>query len=184
MDFNKRLQILLDRQGWNKQDLAKHANIHKNTVTKCFSGTVPSSLVIKKLAETFNVSIDYLLGYSDEPDGLGALHVAEPEPEYDPHGGWKPRNAPEDFRMANMALEVLSGGSLYSNALAANIQAFHHAMQADKKLILQDEKIKGQEVRIVEQDGKIRALHEKCDKMERMIADLTAQVKTRDPVQT
>lgn len=86
--------------------------------------------------------------------------------------------------MVGLALEILSSDTVYAKALHVNIQAFYHAIQTDKKMTLQDEKLKGQEARIAQQEGRIRELQKKCDKMERMVAELSAKIENRDYAKT
>lgn len=67
--FAKRLSELRENQGINQTELAKILTVAKQTVSNWESGNrTPDNEMICKIADYFNVSIDYLLGRTDNPN--------------------------------------------------------------------------------------------------------------------
>lgn len=65
MAIGNKIKELRDEKGWSQKRLAEELNIHPVNMTKLEHGkNMPSADTLIKLAEIFNVSIDYLL--SDE----------------------------------------------------------------------------------------------------------------------
>jgi len=63
-----RLRRLREEQGVTQEQLGKVLNVKKAAVSKYETGyTVPDADTLKKLADFFNVSADYLLGRTDDP---------------------------------------------------------------------------------------------------------------------
>jgi transcriptional regulator with XRE-family HTH domain len=62
-----RIEALMKERGWTKYKLAKETGLPQSTITSLLSGRVknPSAETASKLAEAFNVTTDYLLGYTD-----------------------------------------------------------------------------------------------------------------------
>lgn len=68
MEIGKALERFRTSQGLRKSQMASQAGISPQLYQYYEAGTsVPSAAVIKKIAQTFNVTADYLLGLSDEP---------------------------------------------------------------------------------------------------------------------
>ena len=64
--FSYRLVVLMEEFNLNQKDLSKKVDISNVTISRYISGDrVPRLDVIARLASFFNVSIDYLLGISD-----------------------------------------------------------------------------------------------------------------------
>lgn len=63
----ERSKRLRKELGCKQADVCKIANIHFNTLAMCEQGTgrVPSIAVLVKLADAYNVSLDYLIGRTD-----------------------------------------------------------------------------------------------------------------------
>jgi transcriptional regulator with XRE-family HTH domain len=67
MDFNERLKQLRIERKLTQTDLAKLLNVKPTAVSNYESGrNEPSYEKLKILADYFNISLDYLLGLSDE----------------------------------------------------------------------------------------------------------------------
>lgn len=67
MDFKTRLKELRTEKGVTQADIAKLINASKMAISHWEKGnSEPSIEQLKILAEYFNVSIDYLVGFSDE----------------------------------------------------------------------------------------------------------------------
>ena len=63
-----RFQQLREQNGWTKRDLARLCNFKELQIYRYESGaTDPTTASLKKLAEVFHVSSDYLLGLTDDP---------------------------------------------------------------------------------------------------------------------
>ncbi|KGX85197.1 helix-turn-helix domain-containing protein [Pontibacillus litoralis] len=70
--FSKRLSLLLKYNGLTSAGLAKNINVSKSLVTKYTSGkSSPSFENLIKIANHFNVSMDYLSGRSSLEDTKG-----------------------------------------------------------------------------------------------------------------
>ena len=68
MKFNERLKQLRQREGLTQRELAKIIEVGRTTISEYESGKiVPKHEGLLKLANHFNVSVDYLTGVSDEP---------------------------------------------------------------------------------------------------------------------
>lgn len=67
MKSPKRIEELMLERDWTKYKLAKESGLPQSTITSLLSGRVknPSPETASKLAEVFNVTVDYLLGYTD-----------------------------------------------------------------------------------------------------------------------
>lgn len=65
--FQIRLKELRDSHGLSQSDLAKNLHTNQSTVAMWENGTNrPRNATLEKLASFFNVSVDYLLGRTDE----------------------------------------------------------------------------------------------------------------------
>jgi len=81
MDFGpyrENLQILMDARGYTKTDLARELNLPLATISRHLSGDRnPDLAYVVKVADFFGVSLDWLLGRSDERFETLAPEVAE-----------------------------------------------------------------------------------------------------------
>jgi len=69
--FSMRFNTIKDEQKVTMVDVAKALNITKQSVHKWTTGeNIPSSDTLIALADYFNVSLDYLVGRSDNPTRL------------------------------------------------------------------------------------------------------------------
>ncbi len=67
-----RIKELRTQRKITQEELGKIINVQKAAVSKYELGrAVPSTDVLTKLANYFNVTTDYLLGRTDEPQGTG-----------------------------------------------------------------------------------------------------------------
>lgn len=68
--FSKRLQQLREKKGWTQRELAAHAHVPYMTIWRLERGAhdYPRVDIAKKLARTFGVSLDLLLGLYDEDE--------------------------------------------------------------------------------------------------------------------
>lgn len=83
MNASEKLKALREQKGMSQADCAKAMNIDRTTYAKYENGGSIRRNV-EKLAAFFNVSVDYLLGRTDEPGGFqngdgGNEAVAEKE---------------------------------------------------------------------------------------------------------
>ena len=65
----KRLKLLRDKKGYKQQFVADKIGVRSNTLSGYETGSrSPDPEMIKKLAELYGVTTDYLLGHSDKPN--------------------------------------------------------------------------------------------------------------------
>ena len=77
--FNERLKELRKERSVTQQSLANSAQISRSIISEYESGLVePTLTMLKKLADFFNVSTDYLLGRTDELGGVIAPSPTAP----------------------------------------------------------------------------------------------------------
>lgn len=70
--FAERLKALRKQYGYTQEQLASLIGVERSSIGKYEgkSRIIPSDDIKYKIAELFNVSVDYLLGYSDSPTPL------------------------------------------------------------------------------------------------------------------
>lgn len=69
MNFLDRLLFLISKNHITKNKLLTDLGLSKNSFVDWSNrGTVPSGDVLSKIADYFNVSVDYLLGRTDNPE--------------------------------------------------------------------------------------------------------------------
>ena len=70
--FNTKLRELRNYKGITQAELAKHLDVTQQAIGRWEKAiTSPDYETLKKLAAYFNVTTDYLLGLSDQPQGTG-----------------------------------------------------------------------------------------------------------------
>ena len=68
--FSYRLTVLMEDFNMTQIDLAKKIGISNVTISRYLSGNrIPRLDVITRMSSVFNVSVDYLLGLSEQKDG-------------------------------------------------------------------------------------------------------------------
>ena len=66
--FYERIKELRNSLGINQVEFGKRINVSKQCISNWESGYIqPSIDMLKRIAETFSVSTDYLLGFDDKP---------------------------------------------------------------------------------------------------------------------
>lgn len=71
MNFYDRLSILMGQKDISARQITIDCKLNHSAITDWKSGKAkPSSEALSKLADYFNVSVDYLLGRTDDPHGL------------------------------------------------------------------------------------------------------------------
>ena len=75
----ERLYQLRHRHHWTQKDLGDKAGVHYVTISKLEKQILPgvSADTIARLARTFDVSLDFLLGLTDEDEEEPAQAVAD-----------------------------------------------------------------------------------------------------------
>jgi transcriptional regulator with XRE-family HTH domain len=79
--FSDRFKMLREQRGWTQDDAAERLGISRSTIAGYESGTkarVPREDMLIKIADAFDVSIDYLLGRTDEPKATAAKDDEDP----------------------------------------------------------------------------------------------------------
>lgn len=67
--FATRLKELRAQRGYTLEELASLVGISKTQVGRWERGQIPGADMVEKLAKTFSVSADYLLGLTENPRG-------------------------------------------------------------------------------------------------------------------
>ncbi len=78
--FSERIKELRTSLGINQIEFGNRINVSKQCVSNWENGNIqPSIDMLIRIAETFSISTDYLLGLNDKPtisiDGLSAIEV-------------------------------------------------------------------------------------------------------------
>ena len=79
MEFKDVVRSLRNEKGWSQQDVADRLGVHKMTVSGYETGKrKPSFEMLDALSDVFDVSFDYLLGYSPERGRHEAKETDDP----------------------------------------------------------------------------------------------------------
>jgi transcriptional regulator with XRE-family HTH domain len=63
-----RLKALRETRGWSQRELSRRCGLAENTISKYENGQVdPTASSLKLIADVFEVSIDYLVGITNDP---------------------------------------------------------------------------------------------------------------------
>lgn len=161
--FKKNLKQIRIELGKTQDEFAKPLGIKGKTISALELGTSNPSNSVLELIE-----LKYLINREWLQTGEGEKHLrkeeasiykvhdevvagaSEEDREYDLHGGWKPRPEMkgEDYNLIGKVYEILKSGTPYSIALAANINAFHSALNSETRLKQMENKIEALEKRI------------------------------------
>jgi len=75
-----RLRALRERKGWSQRELARLCGLREIQINRYESGVNdPSATFLKMIAEKLGVSMDYLVGLSDDPQGPISSELTEDE---------------------------------------------------------------------------------------------------------
>lgn len=66
VDFQTRFKQLMDSHGYNLTDTSRLLNISLTSISRYFKDRGPDILVLWRIADKFNVTIDWLVGRSNE----------------------------------------------------------------------------------------------------------------------
>lgn len=105
--FGDRLQSLLNERGLSKSDLARHLNVLPSTISRYTHGRIPDAETLDRIARFFGVTVDYLLGRTDDPHGL-AIPETEQAPDdelYVVFRGKRQELSPEYKRLLILMME-------------------------------------------------------------------------------
>jgi transcriptional regulator with XRE-family HTH domain len=131
-DSRKKIEIVFKRSGLSQVAFAKKVGITDSYVSKLLNPKEkinPSATLINSICHAFNIDLEWFYSEKDEP-----LRVAEPKPEYKPHGDWQPSQdmlSSEEWNLIGKAHEIIKSKTAYSSALISSINAFYHAMKDD-----------------------------------------------------
>lgn len=67
MTISERIKLLRKQKKITQEELAKIINVERSSIAKYETGTTPSMEILIKIANYFNVTIDYLSGNSSAP---------------------------------------------------------------------------------------------------------------------
>ncbi len=63
-----RLKALREVRGWSQRELSRRSGLAENTIGKYENGQVdPTATSLKTIADALDVSMDYLVGITDDP---------------------------------------------------------------------------------------------------------------------
>lgn len=68
MTLAEKIKLLRKKQKITQEQLAIGIGVERSSIGKYETGTQPSTEIISRLADFFDVSVDYLLGRTDIPD--------------------------------------------------------------------------------------------------------------------
>jgi transcriptional regulator with XRE-family HTH domain len=76
--LGERVYIWRRRRGWNQQELADAAKVHRVQISKIERGRAErvEAETVKRLAQALGVKTDYLLGLVGEDDAEADYHLA------------------------------------------------------------------------------------------------------------
>lgn len=66
--FWERFEQLCKKNGSKPNPVVKELGLSNSITTKWKNGAIPNGEILLKIADYFNVSIDYLMGRTDNPD--------------------------------------------------------------------------------------------------------------------
>jgi transcriptional regulator with XRE-family HTH domain len=76
MNMNEKFKILRKRKKWSQAELAEKLEVHITHISRLETGRyTPSLKLMKKLAELYEVTTDYLL--YDEIDNVGPINLED-----------------------------------------------------------------------------------------------------------
>lgn len=101
--FWERFKNLLKEKNINQKDIAELCNLTTGAVSSWKHGFIPQTNTLKKIADYFNVSTDYLLGYTDKKYTIENEEISEEQK----HLLEKYNNAPIGIKMSiNKLLDI------------------------------------------------------------------------------
>jgi hypothetical protein len=144
---------------WERQnDLGSFLGIESAGISKAKKIGIFREKWAEKIAERYNTTADYIL-YGDKTEN-------PPTPEQQP----ATPTGYDSFSIADKiqkTVRVLESDTIYRPALAANIDAFHHAVEQDKT-------VKNQQATIEAQQKQINDLAARMAVLEKHLSSVTA----------
>lgn len=138
--IGSRIRLIRKKHSLNQAKFSKSIGISSNYLSNLETGRFkPSMPILLAIKNQYSIIPESILTGQGFPitEKNGFPKVAEPKPEYDPHGGYKASQElqkSEDFKLAWKALEIISSKTIYSEALTSNINAFYQAMKDAENL--------------------------------------------------
>lgn len=81
--FGKRLRLLREEKDLTQIELAKILSLTNSTISQYEAGKrMPEQGILQKIADIFDVSVDYLLGRTDDPESPGHFNKG-PDPSHE-----------------------------------------------------------------------------------------------------
>ena len=144
----KKLELTQDK-------LAQPLGISGKSVCSWEKGrSVPSEPVWKSLESVYKINRNFVEKNEGEMFLRPLLHVAETQATF-----CQVASSDELGQLIGFTHQVLTSKTEYSQALAANIRAFHNALETEKQLSEQEKKIEA----LIEEN---KAIHKKIEIME------------------
>lgn len=147
--FGNRLKTLRINKGYTQLELGEKLGLKESAIQSHEYGQWPNRNNLQKYLDFYNCDEAWLMTGQGEPypDRQGSpvfsmraqepRQVAQPEPEYEPHGGWQPSNLglkKEELQLIGQVYEILRTDTIYRQALVSNIRAFHAARESSSQL--------------------------------------------------
>ncbi|WP_083633576.1 helix-turn-helix domain-containing protein [Alkalihalophilus pseudofirmus] len=78
MDVGERIELLMEKRGWNQLELSQKVDINKSVLNRIINGSRRcKDYELAKFADVFEVSTDYLLGRTDIKDTSNISYAAK-----------------------------------------------------------------------------------------------------------
>lgn len=116
MDLGKRLLQLRKSNDVTQEELGRQIGVGKTTISNYETGySTPDTETISRIADFFNVSVDYLLGRTDEPNDvhqrIESALVDEPDAD-ELIAFWREMKEREDLKLLFKQVRPLSDDSI------------------------------------------------------------------------
>ncbi len=150
-----RVQELRKKNGYSQQKLAKVLNVHQTAISQWETGrTSPDIEVATSMAQIFGVTLEYLLGFSDDADLQG--HTTKKGvriPVFGYVAAGIPIDAIEDvLDYEEIAEELAASGKFFALRIKGDSMA-PHILDGDTVIVRQQEDVENGETAIVMVNG-------------------------------
>lgn len=180
INITERLLLIIKEKAEGKYTVfAKNAGIIPTTMLNYIKGRLPSSESLINICKAFDVNITWLLTgrgepYIDNQDkemaGKASNRTLIPSLRAGQREGLQIEADLMD--LVKKAIEIFESGTLYGTTLASNVDAFHQAIQAEKKISQMENELEKQMMNRLEvQDARVAHL-------EGLLEDLTDKLAT------
>ena len=147
--FHVQLKKLIG--GKSVSAFARKCGLGESLIRQYLSGSLPRIDKVLQIARANNISVGSLIGDEKTSDSLPKKQawIGEPVAKY------------ETIRISEKlqkTAEILESKTIYRTALAANIDAFHHAVAQDNQVRKNEKELAAQQKRITDLESRIISL--------------------------